>query len=171
MALVMKDKKKLIYTRAEQPVRITTGAYDWLMQFGKSLKSNIGVSVPCGACNACCRAGYAVRTNDGKLYLPQSDGSCLKLKYGHCSIYEDRPRTCVYYDCRTHFFSGVNPDQPVISEAIKGWRVNRVTERDKVVLRIIKAVVDELTRSKRSAEDIAVQSCLVAYERICAFRE
>jgi len=163
-------KEKLIKIKADQSERITDGAYDWLMKFGKSLKSNSGVSVPCGDCNACCRAGYAVRTNDGKLYLPQSDGSCSKLKCGLCSVYEDRPKTCVYYDCRTHFFSGVNPDKSVITEAIKGWRVDKPTERDQAVLGIIKAIAVKLTDGERSPEDIAIQSCLIAYERIEAAR-
>jgi hypothetical protein len=153
-------------TQAEQPKRVTIGAYDWLMQFGKSFKLNSGVSVPCGDCNACCRAGYAVRTNDGKLYLPQADGSCSKLKCGLCSVYEDRPQTCVYYDCRTHFFSGVNPEQSAISAAVKGWRVGKPTERDQAAQGIIKAVADTLKDSERSPDDIAIQSCLIAYERI-----
>jgi hypothetical protein len=153
-------------SKAERLGRTTDGAYHWLMQFGKSLKSNSGVSVPCGDCNACCRAGYTIRTNDGKLYLPQSDGSCSELKCGLCSIYKDRPRTCVYYDCRTHFFSGINPDNSIIIEAIKGWHVSKPTERDQAVLRIIKAVAGDLTNSLRSPEDVAVQSCLIAYERI-----
>ena len=153
-------------TKARRPKRVTVGAYDWLMQFGKSLKSNSGISVPCGDCNACCRAGYAVRTNDGKLYLPQSDGSCSELKSGLCSVYKDRPRTCVYYDCRTHYFSGINPDKLAISDAIKDWHIIKPSERDKAVLRIIKAIADTLTDSGRSPEDVAVQSCLIAYERI-----
>jgi hypothetical protein len=147
-------------------VRVTDGAYDWLMQFGKSLKLNSGVSVPCGNCNACCRAGYAVRTDDGKLYLPQSNGSCSELKCGLCSVYADRPRTCVYYDCRTHFFSGVNADKPAINEAVKGWHVGKPTERDQAVLGIIKAVAGTLTVSEMSPEDVAVKSCLIAYEHI-----
>ena len=159
-------KKKFIKTKTIRPERVTDGAYDWLMQFGKSLKTNSGVSVPCGDCNACCRAGYAVRTNDGKLYLPQSDGSCSKLKCGLCSIYEDRPRTCVYYDCRTHFFTGIDAGKPAISEAVRDWCVAKPTERDQVVLGIIKTIADALTDNKRAPEDVAIQSCLIAYERI-----
>ena len=159
-------QKQTIDLAVGQPERITDGAYDWLIEFGESLKSNTGVSVPCGDCNACCRAGYAVRTNDGTLYLPQSDGSCSELKCGLCSVYENRPRTCVYYDCRTHFFSGVDPDKSTISEAVKGWRVDKPTERDQAVLGIIKTVATALTDSNRSPEDVAVQSCLIAYERI-----
>ena len=159
-------KKKLRKIKTSRSKRVTEGAYEWLMQFGKSLNSKSGVSVPCGDCNACCRAGYAVRTNNGELYLPQSDGSCSKLKCGLCSVYEDRPGTCVYYDCRTHFFSGVNPDKSVITEAVKNWRVDKPTERDQAVLDIIKAVAAMLADSERSPEDVAIQSCLIAYDRI-----
>ena len=164
-------KKKTRKNKVEQIERITDGAYDWLMQFGKSLKLNSGISVPCGECNACCRAGYAVRTDDGALYLPQSDGNCSKLKCGLCSVYDDRPRTCVYYDCRTHFFSGVNPDSSVITEAVQNWRVNKPTERDQAVINIIKAVAKVLTDGEKSPEDVAIQSCLIAYERIEANNE
>jgi hypothetical protein len=171
MAAVNKDKKKPKNAKSGRPKRVTVGAYDWLMQFGESLKSKSGVPVPCGDCNACCRAGYAVRTDDGKLYLPQSDGSCSELKCGQCSVYKDRPRTCEYYDCRTHLFSRINPGKPAITEAIKGWHVDKITERDQAVLKIIKTVADVLVDSERSPEDVAVQSCLIAYERICKLAE
>jgi len=148
--------------------RPTIGAYDWLIQFGLSLKEKSGVSVPCEDCNACCRAGYAVRTNDGKLYLPKSDGSCSELQNGKCSVYACRPRTCQYYDCRTHLFSGVDPEKPVISKALKKWQIPRQSEKDKAVVRIIQAAAATLSEDALLPEDIAVQSCLLAYERIKA---
>lgn len=153
-------------TKIKPSTRITVGAYDWLMTFGLGLKDNTGGSVPCGDCDACCRAGYAIRTNDGKLYLPRKDGTCPKLQCGLCSVYEDRPRTCKYYDCRTHFFSGIDSSKTSINTALKQWRVTTSTERDKAVIDVIKTVAEALADCNKSPEDIAVQSCLIAYERI-----
>ncbi len=151
---------------SKQPTRVTAGAYEWLMQFGKNLETNAGVSVPCGDCNACCRAGYAVRTNDGNLYLPKPDGSCSELHCGRCSVYDHRPRTCQYYDCRTHFFSGIDPEKPSISATLKDWRPRTSSDQDRAVIAIIEAVANALTDQKLAPEDIAVQACLIAYRRI-----
>ena len=146
--------------------RNTVGAFAWLTQFVESLRSNNGVSVPCGECNACCRAGYAVRTSDGGLLLPQPDGSCSELQCGKCSIYSDRPQTCRYYDCRTHLFSGVDPENPAISEALKGWRVPTITPEDAAVVAIIRTIATAISDGGGQSEYVAVQACILAYDYV-----
>jgi hypothetical protein len=43
----------------------------------------------------------AIVGDDGRQYLPkQTDGSCVNLIDGKCSIYARRPEACRQYDCR-----------------------------------------------------------------------
>ena len=162
-----KDTKESVGDVHEyQTIRNTVGAYSWLTQFVQSLRSNEGVFVPCGECNACCRAFDAVRTNDGKFLMSLTDGRCSMLQSEKCSIYSDRPRTCQYYDCRTHFFSGVDPGNPIISHAIKGWRVTSSTPEDVAVVSIIKTIAAAISKGGTQQEYIAVHACILAYDLI-----
>ena len=146
--------------------RNTIGASDWLTQFVEALRSNDGVSVPCGECNACCRAGYAVRTGDGRMLLSRPDGSCSELQCGKCSIYSDRPRTCQYYDCRTYLFSGVDPGNSTISNAIKGWTVSSFTSEDAAVIATIRTIAAAISEKSGPTEYVAVQACILAYDLV-----
>ena len=146
--------------------RDTVGAFAWLTQFVESLRSGDVVSVPCGECNACCSAFDAVRTSDGGMLLSGPDGSCSELRCGKCSIYSDRPPTCRYYDCRTHLFSGVDPVNPTISDALKGWRVPTYTPEDAAVVAIIRTIAAVISNGGQPPEIVAVQACILAYDRI-----
>ena len=102
----------------------------WLAQFRASLRGNQGSEVPCGDCTGCCISGYSIqlRPQDeralaripaellvqapgfprGHLTMaPRPDGTCQMLNAGKCSIYEDRPQTCLDYDCRIFTAAGV----------------------------------------------------------------
>lgn len=92
--------------------------------------------VPCGDCNACCKASYFIpihsaeretlavipaarltraraandnaNTNEPQWALDQSRaGQCPMLIDDACSIYAQRPRTCRRYDCRVFGATGV----------------------------------------------------------------
>jgi len=104
--------------------------------------------VPCGECNACCKASYfipihseeretialipvarltrAANTNEPQWALDQScGGQCPMLINDACSIYAQRPRTCRRYDCRVFVATGVGvgsgPRAPV-NERVWRWR-------------------------------------------------
>lgn len=162
----MSKKENLRNIGKCQSTRNTVGALDWLTQFVQGLKSNEGISVPCGDCNACCQAFDAVRTDEGKILMSLPDGSCSMLQSGKCSIYSDRPRTCQYYDCRTHYFSGVDPRNPKISRAIKSWKVISPTPEDAAVVSIIQTIAAAISKKSTRQEFVAVHACILAYELI-----
>ena len=80
--------------------------------------------VPCNECNICCKHFNVTLGPDEVTRFHQKflmydtnlqtvrfrrlkDGSCINLIDGKCSIYEERPRICREYDCRAHFFLGL----------------------------------------------------------------
>ena len=90
-----------------------------------AVRRMIESSVPCGACQACCRNGdtIAMQPEDAERLarIPpallrdvadllsgrqtqalrhQADGSCAALAESGCSIYKDRPAICRAFDCR-----------------------------------------------------------------------
>jgi len=67
----------------------------------------------CGRCRACCwhevvplmadedASAYETEVLGGQVVLAhRTDGSCVYLKKGGCSIYERRPAVCRAFDCR-----------------------------------------------------------------------
>jgi len=110
--------------------------------------------VPCGDCNACCKASYfipirseeretialipasrltrAANDNEPKWALDQSyGGSCPMLVDDACSIYAQRPRTCRRYDCRVFFATGVGPGsgpRTAVNERVWRWRFDYPSE-------------------------------------------
>lgn len=80
-------------------------------------KIEMNSTVPCGACNACCRNPHLVADLtpeevkdypdavevDGEWRLPKRpNGECVHLTDGRCSIYDRRPVSCRSYDCRRY---------------------------------------------------------------------
>lgn len=86
--------------------------------------------VPCGDCNACCRASYFVYIRPEEhsalrrippVHLQKAPppypagfvmdhdeaGCCPMLHDGSCSIYDERPQTCRNYDCRAFAAAGL----------------------------------------------------------------
>lgn len=97
-------------------------------------------AVPCGACNACCRAAslfvvlepaemerlpHELAVVDGQNNIPvlpkSADGACVKLVDGKCSIYPDRPKACRKFDCRMYLFVGVHTTDKALAEGIGRW--------------------------------------------------
>ena len=104
--------------------------------------------VPCGECNACCKASYfipihsgehetialipasrltrAANDNEPKWALDQScGGHCPMLIDGACSIYAQRPRACRRYDCRVFGATGVglgSGPRAAVNERVWRWR-------------------------------------------------
>lgn len=138
---------------------------DWLAKFRASLQGTAGMDVPCGGCVGCCVSGYAVwlRPTDSRALaripvkllsvppgLPEGnrlmqaapDGSCPMLAGGKCSIYADRPQTCVDYDCRVFAAAGVaagGDDRSVINRRVRAWRFDYPSEEDRAAHAAVQA--------------------------------
>lgn len=129
----------------------------WLRQMRRSLLGNEGMDVPCGDCVGCCVSGYSVqlRPEDqraaasipatfivsapgfakGHLTVrPLPNGVCPMLAGGRCSIYADRPQTCLDYDCRIFAAAGIDAggeDKAVINKRVREWRFSYPEQIDR----------------------------------------
>ena len=129
----------------------------WLAHFRASLRGNQGSEVPCGDCTGCCISGYSIqlRPRDeralaripaellvrapgfprGHLTMaPRADGVCPMLSVGKCTIYADRPQTCLDYDCRVFAAAGLEAggaDKSVINRRVRQWRFSYADAADR----------------------------------------
>ena len=132
--------------------------------FGHWLKLTLAAAaadVPCGECNACCRASYFIHIADheretrehvpqelifpapgsgGKQWVMGFDqtGSCPMLKQNSCSIYAHRPQTCRDFDCRVFAAAGIPASQPgegtakaEVDQQVLRWRFSYKNDSDK----------------------------------------
>jgi hypothetical protein len=55
---------------------------------------------------------------------PLANGHCPMFQHGKCSIYAQRPQTCLDYDCRVFAAAGIptGDNRPVINQRIRQWR-------------------------------------------------
>lgn len=128
----------------------------WLRQMRRSLRGDEGMDVPCGDCVGCCVSGYSVqlRPEDHRAAarIPATfvvsapgfakghltvralpNGSCPMLDEGKCSIYADRPQTCLDYDCRIFAAAGIEAggeDKVVINTRVRQWRFSYPEQTD-----------------------------------------
>lgn len=129
----------------------------WLTQARRSLQGNGGMDVPCGDCTGCCTSGYSVqlRPEDkgalakipvelrvtavgfpaGHQTMPAlPDGRCPMLSDHRCTIYSERPQTCLDYDCRIFAAAGIDaggPGKVVINRRVRAWRFSYPNEADR----------------------------------------
>jgi Fe-S-cluster containining protein len=126
----------------------------WLEHFRASLRGTQGSDVPCGDCTGCCISGYSIqlRPRDeralariptellvrapgfppGHLTMPpRPDGTCQMLTAGQCTIYADRPQTCLDYDCRIFTAAGLEAGKTVIDRRVRQWRFSYPTDADR----------------------------------------
>lgn len=118
----------------------------WLAQAREALRGRGGMNVPCGDCVGCCTSHYSIllRPHDAALDVvpaallsnvpgmwyphakmnPRADGTCPMFTEGRCSIYAQRPQTCLDYDCRVFAAAGLEAgaDRPVINQRIHAWQ-------------------------------------------------
>ncbi|MGC3981401.1 MAG: YkgJ family cysteine cluster protein [Steroidobacteraceae bacterium] len=118
----------------------------WLQQARAALRGNGGMDVPCGDCVGCCTSHYSIllRPHDAALDIvpvkflssvpglfyphakmnPMPNGHCPMFQEGRCSIYAQRPQTCLDYDCRVFAAAGIptGDNRPTINQRIKQWR-------------------------------------------------
>lgn len=144
--------------------------------FGAWLQGYLrGGAVPCGSCNACCRASYFVhiqadevetlrriprkylvrapRPREQDAVMDQSAaGRCPMLCGEACSIYQHRPQTCRDYDCRAFAAAGISlgtGPRNAINERIWQWHFEYPTELDAQLHAAVRAAASFLrTRSE-----------------------
>lgn len=161
--------------RVDSASNVDAGEFgSWLDDTLKSFKTHAGVTVPCGACRACCTSSYfiTVRPTDTAAlaaipppllqFAPglakghrvlgfRPDGTCPMFRKNECSIYPSRPGACRSYDCRVLAAAGLvagGSDKSRINERVGAWKF---TYRDDVALAAHRAV-------KRAAEFIGTKS-------------
>jgi uncharacterized protein len=65
---------------------------------------------------------------------PHADGVCPMLETGKCTIYSDRPQTCLDYDCRIFTAAGLEAggaDKAVINRRVRQWQFSYPTDADR----------------------------------------
>ena len=142
---------------------------EWLRDMRAALSSRGGMDVACGDCRGCCVSSYYVKIRasetaalarigaanlepgppgdpEARLMGYQTNGHCLMLRDGNCSIYPDRPETCRSYDCRVFTAAGMNagPDKTVINQRVARWRFDYPGETDRAEHRAVTAAANYL---------------------------
>jgi uncharacterized protein len=133
----------------------------WLRDMRRALAGEGVMDVACGDCRGCCVSSYYVKVrahevdaiahigadhlqegpNGARLMGFDTDGHCLMLRDGNCSIYRHRPETCRTYDCRVFTAAGMNagPDKPVINRRAALWEFSFPTDQDRADRRAVAA--------------------------------
>jgi uncharacterized protein len=112
------------------------------------LRGSTGSTVPCGDCTGCCTSSYSIEVRPADAAAleripaqslfrslgsaagnwtvrPNADGTCPMLCRGKCTIYAQRPQTCLDYDCRVFAAAGIDAggeDKVVINRRVREWR-------------------------------------------------
>lgn len=128
----------------------------WLRLARRSLRGDEGMDVPCGDCVGCCVSGYSVQLRPADhratAKIPASfvvsapgfppghltmrslaNGLCPMLEAGKCTIYQERPQTCLDYDCRIFAAAGLDAggeDKAVINKRVREWQFSYPTPKD-----------------------------------------
>jgi hypothetical protein len=137
----------------------------WLIQARETLRGTGGSAVPCGDCTGCCTSSYSieVRPTDAAALeripatslfrsrgsgagnwtvRPNADGTCPMLSCGTCTIYTQRPQTCLDYDCRVFAAAGLEAggeDKAVINRRVRDWRFEFASDADRQAHAAIRA--------------------------------
>lgn len=129
----------------------------WLRDYLRAqTQAEPSAQVPCGDCNACCKASYFIpihsderetiahipaarltrspRASEPQWALDQSCGDrCSMLVDGACSIYGQRPRACRRFDCRVFAAAAVSlgsGPRAAVNERVWQWRFDYPSELD-----------------------------------------
>ncbi|MET3133746.1 Fe-S-cluster containining protein [Oxalobacteraceae bacterium GrIS 1.11] len=170
------NKKRIPIAVESAPPALPAGEFSvWLAATRKAQQvKDLGADVPCGACNACCRAAYFIhikpeesqalkRIPKALLFaapgLPKGNvlmgynekGECPMLVEGQCSIYAHRPQTCRDYDCRIHAATGIALDgaeQALIAARVRSWQFSYPQETDRKQYAAVRAAATFLREHK-----------------------
>lgn len=134
------------YFPPEAPTLDAGDFIEWLGRFLTSLSSGAGMTVECGDCRACCRAGFFIPVGpeeaSSRKAIPSQllvdaagagspghqlvaitpSGDCALLRGNECSIYASRPRACREYDCRLFAAAGISAGIEAIDRQARRWR-------------------------------------------------
>lgn len=153
------------------PDPVAAGAFGaWLQQMQAALRGTAGSTVPCGDCTGCCTSGYSLQLRPDdvralaaipadllydsagfgagqKTLSARPDGTCAMLVSGRCSIYADRPQTCLDYDCRIFAAAGIDAggaDKAAINQRVRSWRFDYPSESDRRAHEAVRAAAQFL---------------------------
>ena len=136
-----------------------------MIQARDALRGTGGSAVPCGDCTGCCTSSYSleVRPTDVAALAqipakslfrslgsvpghwtvrPDADGTCPMLSCGKCTLYAQRPQTCLDYDCRVFAAAGLaagGEDKAVINRRVRDWRFQFASDADRQAHAAIRA--------------------------------
>jgi Fe-S-cluster containining protein len=131
----------------------------WLTQARAALRGSTGNRVPCGDCTGCCTSSYSIElrpTDTAALdripanarfrsvrsaaanwtVRPSVDGTCPMLSCNRCTIYAQRPQTCLDYDCRVFAAAGIaagGAQRATINRRVHAWRFQYASDADRRV--------------------------------------
>lgn len=123
--------------------------HSYMVEAQENIRTSKEQNVPCGTCTACCTSSYfkvveadEVETinkipkhlrhyspglSEGSILIGyDSNGHCVMLKDGQCSIYDFRPKMCREFDCRVFVVSGLQveeDDKALISKRVENWEI------------------------------------------------
>ena len=90
----------------------------------------------------------------GHLTLPAlPDRLCPMLHSGKCSIYSDRPQTCLDYDCRIFAAAGIDAggaDKVVINRRVRQWRFSYPSKADELAHTAVLAAASFIQKKRAS---------------------
>ena len=150
------------------------GFSSWLAKMVEAKQKNATSDVPCGDCNACCRASQFVQIEaserkalaripkqllfaapgleDGTLIMGYDEkGHCPMLKNNACSIYSVRPKTCRTYDCRLFAGAGIvipGKEKRGVRQQVERWRFQYPTEKDALEHKAMRAAAAHARHEK-----------------------
>jgi uncharacterized protein len=154
----------------------------WLAHVRAALRGDVGIDVPCGDCTGCCTSGYSIQLRPAdaralavvppqwlvesagfapgqKTLVPRPDGTCRMLEAGRCTIYAQRPQTCLDYDCRVFAAAGIDAggdDKAVINRRVRDWRFDYPTDDDRRAHQAVQSAAAFIRRVGDGAAGIRV---------------
>ena len=81
---------------------------------------------------------------------PRPDGVCQMLDAGKCTIYADRPQTCLDYDCRIFTAAGLESGKTVIDRRVRQWRFTYPTRADREAHDAVLATASFIRKKRQS---------------------
>lgn len=145
----------------------------WLQEYLRAqTQPEAAGEVPCGDCNACCKASYFIeieaqeretlariprvhltlstRSPEQPWTLEQScNGRCPMLVDERCAIYTRRPRTCRRFDCRVFAATSIAPgagSRPLVNQQVWRWRFDYPSATDSALQTAVLAAAAFLQR-------------------------
>lgn len=158
---------------SKSPPDLCAGAFSaWLAHAQDAIAGRGRADVPCGDCTACCQSSQFIHIDRDEIrplsHIPtellfpvpggragdvlmgyDECGRCPMLTDQRCSIYPNRPATCMSYDCRVFPAAGILPtenENPLIAEQAQRWSFEYPSEDDHRKHLAVKAAAEFLRK-------------------------